>query len=61
MHLGKTSKKRVTSCPESSFTQGSSNTSHGASGISIVTEKWSSESKEGNVIINVEKQKTIQN
>ena len=57
MHLGKTSKKRVTSCPELSFTQGSSNISHGASDISVVTKEWSSESKESNVIKNVENKK----
>ena len=54
MHLGKTFKKRVTSCPESSLTQGSSNISHGASGFSKVTEKWSFES---NVNTNVENKK----
>ena len=57
MHLGKTSKKRVTSCPELSFTQDSSNISHGASDISVVTKKWSSESKESNLIKNVENKK----
>ena len=38
MHLGKTSKKRVGSCPEKNIYQGSNNGSHGSSVVTVLHE-----------------------